>query len=153
MSSQRRLRSSDLRNRTRAYRCKEYLRQFIAFMFSNIGIIGLVVGYTFAGSFMFTAIEKGSYHSRLDAVRRVRNATADTLWLLTCCDVLEENEWKNIVYQHLKQFQGQIVHEVLSQGYEGDKDPSDQWSFSGSFLFSLSVITSIGQCYFYMLFI
>lgn len=29
---------------------KDFLRQFVAFMFSNVGIIGLVVGYTIAGT-------------------------------------------------------------------------------------------------------
>lgn len=38
-------------------KCKDYLRQFIAFMFTNVGIIGLVVAYTIAGAFMFIAIE------------------------------------------------------------------------------------------------
>lgn len=31
---------------------KEFFRQFIAFMFSNVGIIGLVVGYTIAGEYI-----------------------------------------------------------------------------------------------------
>jgi len=36
---------------------KDFIREFIAFMFSNVGIIGLVVGYTICGAFMFQAIE------------------------------------------------------------------------------------------------
>lgn len=140
---ERRLRSSERRQRTWSYKCKEYFRQFIAFMFSNIGIIGLVVGYTIAGSFMFTALEKGSYKDRLEEVRKIRNETADTMWSLTCCDVFEEQIWRNIVHTNLIQFQGKIVNEVLC-GYEGEKVTREQWSFSGSFLFSLSVITTIG---------
>jgi predicted lysophospholipase L1 biosynthesis ABC-type transport system permease subunit len=45
------------RQKTLGAKCKDYLRQFIAFMFSNVGIIGLVVGYTIAGAFVFQAIE------------------------------------------------------------------------------------------------
>jgi hypothetical protein len=38
---------------------KDLVREFIAFMFSNVGIIGLVVGYTICGAFMFMYIENG----------------------------------------------------------------------------------------------
>lgn len=38
-------------------KCKDCLRQFIAFLFSNVGIICLVVGYTVGGAVMFQYIE------------------------------------------------------------------------------------------------
>uniref|UniRef100_A0A1B6I5R3 Potassium channel domain-containing protein n=1 Tax=Homalodisca liturata TaxID=320908 RepID=A0A1B6I5R3_9HEMI len=141
---ERRSRSVERRHRTWSYKCKEFFRQFIAFMFSNIGIIGLVVGYTIAGSFMFIALEKDAYKSRLEEVRKIRNKTADTLWSVTCCDVFEEPMWKNIVHTELLNFQNGIVDEVLNHGYEGEKASTNRWSFSGSFLYSLSVITTIG---------
>lgn len=144
---ERRSRSSDRRRRTWSYKCKEFLRQFIAFMFSNIGIIGLVVGYTIAGSFMFIALEKDSYNNRLDQVRKIRNDTADELWRRTCCDVYEEATWRNIVTVELEKFQNKIVKEVVIFGYEGERASTNRWSFSGSFLYSLSVITTIGQFY------
>lgn len=114
-------------------------------MFSNIGIIGLVVGYTIAGSFMFIALEKDAYNNRLDQVRKIRNETADELWQKTCCDVYEEATWRNIVTVELENFQNKIVKEVVIYGYEGERASTNRWSFSGSFLYSLSVITTIGQ--------
>ncbi|XP_054279624.1 potassium channel subfamily K member 18 isoform X2 [Macrosteles quadrilineatus] len=141
---ERRGRSSERRRRTWSYRCKEYLRQFIAFMFSNIGIIGLVVGYTMAGSAMFMALEREAYKNRLTEVMKIRNDTAMELWKKTCCDVYDEPMWKNIVQAELVRFQNKIVEEVLNHSYEGQFATTNRWSFSGSFLYSLSVITTIG---------
>lgn len=44
-----RSRSRQQTERSFTEKCKDYLRQFLAFLFSNIGIICLVIGYTIAG--------------------------------------------------------------------------------------------------------
>jgi hypothetical protein len=54
-------------------------------MFSNVGIIGLVVGYTIAGAFVFRAIEGGEEPSVNAKVLQLRNETALKLWELSCC--------------------------------------------------------------------
>lgn len=76
-----------LRGRTRkkpfCERLKDYLRTFVAFMFSNIGIVGLVIGYTIAGAFIFIEIEGEHSKQRTYDVFRTRNATAVRLWDLT----------------------------------------------------------------------
>ena len=54
-------------------------------MFSNVGIIGLVVGYTIAGAFVFRAIEGGHGPPVNVKVLRLRNETALKLWELSCC--------------------------------------------------------------------
>jgi hypothetical protein len=53
-------------------------------MFSNVGIIGLVVGYTIAGAFVFRAVE-GGFEPHSSAVMDMRNKTALKLWHLSCC--------------------------------------------------------------------
>ncbi|XP_066902924.1 TWiK family of potassium channels protein 18 isoform X2 [Halyomorpha halys] len=65
MQRKRSTRRSFKRQKTWGQRLKDYLRNFVAFMFSNVGIIGLVIGYTIAGSFMFIAIESPKYTSRI----------------------------------------------------------------------------------------
>jgi hypothetical protein len=54
-------------------------------MFSNVGIIGLVVGYTIAGAFVFRAIEGGQGPPVNAKVLLLRNETALKLWELSCC--------------------------------------------------------------------
>ena len=78
---------------------KDFLRNFVAFMFSNVGIIGLVVGYTIVGAFIFQLIEgrTGKRESLREFSAREMRATAERLWNLTCCGLipLEEHVWRN----------------------------------------------------------
>lgn len=93
---------------------------------------------------MFIALEKDGFNNRFKEVKQIRNNTAEKLWEKTCCVVIEESMWKNIVHIELLKFQDKIVEEVVRFGYEGEKASTNRWSFSGSFLYSLSVITTIG---------
>lgn len=64
----------------------DWFRAFLAFLFSNVGIVCLVVGYTIAGAFIFEAVE-GSYNNHKIGngynVSSSRNYTAIQLWQLT----------------------------------------------------------------------
>jgi hypothetical protein len=66
-------------------------------MFSNVGIIGLVVGYTIAGAFMFRAIEGGERPAANAKVLRIRNETALKLWELSCCGLNVFSEVSRLV--------------------------------------------------------
>uniref|UniRef100_A0A1B6DH55 Potassium channel domain-containing protein n=1 Tax=Clastoptera arizonana TaxID=38151 RepID=A0A1B6DH55_9HEMI len=137
------------RQKTWTQRCKDFIRQFVAFLFSNVGIIVLVIGYTIAGSFMFREIEHENYGKQLREislqVERAMNRTAARLWQTTCCteNVFATDAWRLEVDKHLKEFQDYVVEEVQKNGYEG-KRVTNRWTFSGAFLYSLSVITTIG---------
>lgn len=135
------------RKKTWTQQCKDYLRQFIAFLFSNIGIICLVVGYTIAGAFMFIFIEgaPGNAKHIIDRVIANRTGTVDRLWNLTCCTEYYEDDWRDKVQTHLRSFQSHIIEAVRNFSYEGANKEMNRWSFSGSFLYSLSVITTIGK--------
>lgn len=135
------------RKKTWTQQCKDYLRQFIAFLFSNIGIICLVVGYTIAGAFMFIFIEGAGGNAKMviDQVTANRNETVKRLWDLTCCNAYRyEDEWQADVQEHIRSFQDHVIQAVRNHSYEGPT-VMDRWSFSGSFLYSLSVITTIGE--------
>eukprot|EP00102_Acyrthosiphon_pisum_P016954 XP_008188114.1 PREDICTED: uncharacterized protein LOC103310707 [Acyrthosiphon pisum] len=135
------------RKKTWTQQCKDYLRQFIAFLFSNIGIICLVVGYTIAGAFMFIFIEgaPGNAIAVIDRVGANRSGTADRIWDMVCCNAYCEDEWKQEVQVHLRSFQSHVIEAVRNFSYEGPNKQMTRWSFSGSFLYSLSVITTIGE--------
>lgn len=136
------------RKKTWTQQCKDYLRQFIAFLFSNIGIICLVVGYTIAGAFMFIFIEDAPGNAKAvnDRVTANRTGTVARLWDLTyTCNAYCEDEWRTEVQVHLRSFQSHIIEAVRNFSYEGANKEMHRWSFSGSFLYSLSVITTIGK--------
>lgn len=64
-------------------RIADWTRTLIAFLFSNVGIVCLVVGYTIAGAFVFTHIEGRNNMDVVGGVIKLRNVTAATLWELT----------------------------------------------------------------------
>lgn len=64
-------------------RIADWTRALIAFLFSNVGIVCLVVGYTIAGAFLFTYIEDRTSLDVDGDIIKLRNLTAVTLWELT----------------------------------------------------------------------
>ncbi|CAH0549384.1 unnamed protein product [Brassicogethes aeneus] len=134
------------RRQTFAKKCKEYARQFIAFLFSNVGIILLVVGYTIAGSFIFMSLEK-KYHMKLKQdVYSTRKMYAEKFWNITMdMNPFDEKVYKAIMMDELYTYQKLFVN-FTRKGYDGftDEETSSQWSFAGAFLYSLTVITTIG---------
>lgn len=51
----------------------------------------------------------------------------------------------------LKRFELDVIKKAKTEGYDGGdsgNDASVQWNFSGALLYSVTVITTIGECYF-----
>lgn len=96
---------------------------------------------------MFMTIESAQDNSQVKMVARLRNQTAEKLWILTCCECnpLVEEEWKAAAKESILAFQKSIVEAVQEKGYEGEDFIGNRWSFSGAFLYSLTVITTIGE--------
>ncbi|XP_060829338.1 potassium channel subfamily K member 9 [Bombus pascuorum] len=124
-------------------RIADWTRALIAFLFSNVGIVCLVVGYTIAGAFLFTHIEGRNNLDIVGDVIRLRNVTAATLWELTSKEnVFSERIWKAKVKTILENYQKKMVM-AIKNGYDGGEE-NKRWSFAGAFLYSLTVITTIG---------
>ncbi|XP_031330968.1 TWiK family of potassium channels protein 7 isoform X2 [Photinus pyralis] len=131
-----------------AEKCKDYIRNFLAFMFSNIGIIGLVVGYTVAGAFIFIHIEGDQEDILRRTISQQRNIKADTIWNITnFTNIFPENErlWRTSVMRELEEYQVAII-DAVKHGFDGCDTigTNTLWSFPGAFLYSLTVITTIG---------
>nr|CAH7766888.1 unnamed protein product [Callosobruchus chinensis] len=127
---------------------KEYIRQLVAFLFSNVGIIGLVVGYTIAGSFIFMTIEGRHVQKMKLEVIGNRTLYAQKLWNITMqlnAKVMSKEDFHRRIADELFQYQ-KIVVNFTRRGYDGtdELNCTAQWSFAGAFLYSLTVITTIG---------
>ncbi|XP_048505236.1 TWiK family of potassium channels protein 18 isoform X2 [Athalia rosae] len=143
--SSRRWRGSYRRRRKKpwAERLADWTRSFIAFLFSNVGIVCLVVGYTIAGAFIFISIEANAAKSKFDPIG-TRDETAAQLWDLTFKEnIFSEEQWKIEVERMLEKYQKLVVDAVNNDGYKGEI-PKLGWTFAGAFLYSLTVITTIG---------
>ncbi|XP_059620709.1 potassium channel subfamily K member 4-like isoform X1 [Phlebotomus argentipes] len=130
-----------------AERAKEHCRKFTAFMFSNVGIILLVVLYTIAGAFMFIAIEGDGDLERSAELARNRVSVAAKLWNISCCEanIFNKSAFIELVGQQILNHQQNIVRAAKGGMAETTKTKTNnKWTFSGAFLYSLTVITTIG---------
>ncbi|XP_034111546.1 TWiK family of potassium channels protein 7 [Drosophila sulfurigaster albostrigata] len=128
-------------------RFKDHCRHFTAFMFSNVGIILLVTFYTIGGAFVFQAIEifENEKMKIIKPHRFIeRNFSGDCLnriWELTAENIsfFDRQVYRKRVNDALLDYQRAVVKKQLL-----GPDVDHQWSFSGAFLYSLTVITTIG---------
>ncbi|KAJ6635738.1 TWiK family of potassium channels protein 18, partial [Pseudolycoriella hygida] len=127
-----------------AERAKDHCRLFTAFLFSNVGIIILVVLYMTAGSSMFQIIEESAANSRWADIPITREMLASQLWNISS-DTLNGEDKSMFTAEYEKKlvvYQGHIIKAVRG-GWPGN-DESNQWTFDKAFLYSLTVITTIG---------
>lgn len=104
------------------------------------------VGYAAAGAVIFRKIEGHEERQLTMEVLNYRALTAEKFWNLTELEnTLDEKGWKDFVRKELIMYQANITRRIKN-GYDGSDNPdhSKQWSFSGAFLYSLTVITTIG---------
>jgi hypothetical protein len=131
--------------------CKKALK----FMFSHIGLCGMVVAYSIAGGFIFQHLEKTNEKQECvkaqDTYEPMENLTKYNLW-----DISSHFRKDEDIEYALVEFQKMLVKfrdDVLALSYDGTNcsmmgepgGPGYQWSFPGALLFSVTVITTIGK--------
>lgn len=66
-------------------------------------------------------------------------------WFIIKVNIFSEELWKSKVNDILSGYQKKLVNAV-EKGWDGtDSTDNRQWTFAGAFLYSLTVITTIGQ--------
>lgn len=86
---------------------------------------------------------------RLDVIR-IRNETVSKFWNKTLeMNTFAEADYKKLLLEELLIYQKRMV-KFIQRGYDGE-NYSDKWSFAGAFLYSLTVITTIGKCCFFLI--
>lgn len=124
---------------------KNGIRLFVAWVFSNVGICVLVVGYLLLGAVMFQEIERRDGKAENHPIVRIRRNTVSLLWNITeKYNLLHPGNWSLEVDSIIKQYQEEVVI-AEGQGFDGNDIPEDPWkSFTGALLYSITVITTIG---------
>ncbi|GAB6026381.1 hypothetical protein CHUAL_012584 [Chamberlinius hualienensis] len=133
------------KKKTPSSRCKTCCRKFTAFMFSHVGLCGLVVGYSILGALAFVALEGKNESDTIVEVVSKREKTVNSLWEITYkLNILYKENWTRMVTEEIKSFQSDVI-QAVKNGYDGDDAVENKkWSFSRAFLYSLTVITTIG---------
>ncbi|XP_067125210.1 TWiK family of potassium channels protein 7-like [Centruroides vittatus] len=126
-------------------RCMSCCRRFSTLLFSHVGLCALVVGYSIMGAFTFRALEAPHEKEKHQEVSKIREQTVKRLWDITYdLNVLYKENWTKLVTDEIKRFQKELVAAVKG-GYDGkDVATNQQWTFSGAFLYSLTILTTIG---------
>ncbi|XP_017779092.1 PREDICTED: potassium channel subfamily K member 15 [Nicrophorus vespilloides] len=132
--------TSDIAARQKIIDC---CRKLVAFMCTQVGVGGLVVGYTVVGAFTFQYIETIEENPALEKVNRTRSRYAYILWeIANEQNVFNETAFKQNVSGALKRYQDEMVV-FMKKGYDG-RTVQDMWSIPAALMFSLSIITMIG---------
>ncbi|GFU02965.1 hypothetical protein NPIL_451871 [Nephila pilipes] len=129
-------------------RCRRCCGRFTTFLFSHVGLCALVIGYSIMGAFAFRALEAPYEEQKASQVGHLRQETVRRLWEITDkLNVLYKDNWTELVEAEVRRFQKELIVAV-KEGYDGKEGSGQQWSFSGAFLYSLTVITTIEDTYF-----
>ena len=124
-------------------RFKDGFRSVIAFVFSNVGICVLVLGYLILGAFMFEHLEAENLGASPVVERRA--LAVARLWNITeKYNTLHKGDWDQEVMRVVADYQEEVI-EAVDRGFQGDDQPSTLWTFSGALLYSITVITTIGE--------
>lgn len=122
---------------------KDCCRKLVAFMFTQVGVGGVIVGYAICGAFFFKWIEEGHENSKILLIDQVRSETVEKLWNATeAFNMLNNTAWvdevNSILFKYQKNFTGEV-----RKGYD-KRLPSDIWTFPGALMYCLSVFSMIG---------
>ena len=138
----------------RPRRCASCCQRVWGTICSNFGICLIILGYIVLGALVFShvegsqeAFERGRVRSEIEAVRhsvaQSRLVTLEKLWNITVAlNVLHKENWTHLMSIELKKFQADLIQ---ASKRNHTSLPPEQWSFFGSLLYSLTVITTIGK--------
>lgn len=90
-------------NMSKCSKCRRYCRLVTTFLFSHIGLCGLVVGYSLVGAFTFEALEAGYERTKRQTMVKERENVVMGLWSLTATSsVLSEKNWSALATETLQ---------------------------------------------------
>ncbi|PNF14381.1 hypothetical protein B7P43_G01696 [Cryptotermes secundus] len=122
---------------------KDCCRKLVAFMCTQVGVGGLVVGYAIVGAFGFMWIEKDWKNPQNENVAKLHATCVCDIWNLTVSGfTFNETAWRSEVDRVLKVFQNDFA-KAYKEGYNG-RINEDLWTFPASLMFCLAVFTMIG---------
>ncbi|KAF5282990.1 hypothetical protein FQA39_LY04861 [Lamprigera yunnana] len=132
--------SSSLSDIDSKEKIKDCCRKVIAFMCTQVGVGGLVVGYTVVGAFAFRYIEQ---QDKVLQINQYADGCLEDLWEVTSTvNTVDEPLFRSKMDYVLLNYQNHMV-ELFRKGFRG-RSPQDVWSFPAALMFSLSIITMIG---------
>lgn len=123
-----------------------------------LAICFLVLTYNLLGGFLFLAIEGGVTTEETSVAAskpnptqqggaELRSKTVERLWSITeDLNILYKENWTKLAAKELMDFQKVLLRSMHnSEGAPYDHGGDYRWTFSSSFLYALTLITTIGN--------
>ena len=129
-------------------KCSRCVKKCLVFLLSYVGLITLVVAYSIFGGVIFMALEAPNEKVVKTKVATVRLKYINDLYdEFDRMSIFHEENWTVRADRVLRRFQKDIHDLVTKDGWDGDQVEGThaKWTFAGSLLFSVTVITTIGK--------
>ena len=142
--------------------CKDCCKTFTKFIFSQLGLCGMVILYSAAGGFIFQHLEQTNEKQLCleaeNAYMPMEHTKKHDLWEMSKAfynQYTKDGDDPEVQTKALAAFKDELIKfrdDALELGYDGKNcskmgevdGPGYQWSFPGALLFSVTVITTIG---------
>nr|XP_018898295.1 PREDICTED: potassium channel subfamily K member 16 isoform X2 [Bemisia tabaci]XP_018898296.1 PREDICTED: potassium channel subfamily K member 16 isoform X2 [Bemisia tabaci] len=123
---------------------------------SSLAIFSLVLSYTVLGALTFMTLEGRAQEggarggaSSPGGPDKLRAATVEKLWSITeDLNILYKENWTRLAEQEVLKFQDSLIRKYhvagVAQGNATLPVPGHRWNFPSSFLYCLTLITTIG---------
>ena len=110
---------------------------------SHVGLIAILLVYSFAGAAMFQAIEgRHEKQEKLD-ILEMRRGVIQKLWNSSVKVKVDPVKFSKLVESQLKLYEGQL-YEAFGQGITTDAEV-EVWDFWQSLFYCATVYTTIGK--------
>ena len=116
---------------------KNCFRSTVEFMFTQVGVGGVVIAYTILGAVAFQAIETSNLEDpTMNLVEDQRGKIVSDLWNLTkYFNVLNRQKWSREVNYVLFDHQERMV-QFIKNGYD-QRTIQERWTFPAALMFTL----------------
>jgi len=152
-------------DQSRCSRCGACCKGFLSFLFSTVGLTFLLVAYSIIGGLVFMELESGRENRTAEEMEKLRREHLEKhqeqverqveklrrehlvqLWEVTnTLNVLHPDIWMAAADDILKNYTTIVYTYTKMMDWEaGGEDEDNQWSFAGSLLYAITVITTIG---------
>ena len=125
---------------------KNCCKKFTSFFFSRVGLCFVVVGYVVIGGFIFQKIEgKDELTENFEILSKTDNLIYE-IWNMSKYEILfHEANFTHKIRDKVTLYQRHLV-DAIQKGYKGeDGQVEGKWTYPGSILYSVTIITTIGN--------
>ena len=144
--------TSDMsRGRSKRAQCASCFKKFLAFLFSTLGLCCFMVSYTILGGYIFKQLETENELKQRHSISLLLNHSVNELFVIAKKhNIIREENWTMAAQKVLRNYTRHVYAAVDEGGWDGKEEGDDydpQWSFPGSMLYSITVITTIGEAF------